>query len=134
MQGGVPVDNVAIPVPVQLEGADEEEDDEGEGEDGEDGEPGDGGEVLASEEGESRPPAEVVGIEGVAEGGPNHEEAGGGAQIQHLVPGDDAERLSSSSPSSLFRLVTVQWARFIYSSFLIWRPEIGFLKLLINSV
>ena len=103
MQGGGPVDNVAIPVPVQLEGADEQED-EGEGEDEEDGEPVDGGEVLEGEEEESHRPVEVAGIEGVAEGGANHEGVVGGAQIQHLVPGDDAERLSSSSPSSLFRL------------------------------
>ena len=108
MQGGGPVDSVAIPVPVQLEGTDEEEDDEGEAEEEEDGEPGDGGEALEGEEGESHPPVEVAEIEGVAGGGANHEEAGGGAQIQHLVPGEDVERLSSSSPSSLFRLVTAQ--------------------------
>ena len=40
-----------------------------------------------------------VGV-GVVVGGANGEV---GAQVQHLEPADDAERMSSSSPSSLFR-------------------------------
>ena len=37
----------------------------------------------------------------VVGGGANGEVVG--AQVQHLGPADDAERMSSSSPSSLFR-------------------------------
>ena len=38
-------------------------------------------------------------------GGANGEVVG--AQVQHLGPADDAERMSSSSPSSLFRYMHV---------------------------
>ena len=64
-------------------------------EEGEDGEP----ELQGEEVGEASAAGE--GEVGVAQGGASQE---GGAQMQHLGPGDDAERLSSSSPSSLFRL------------------------------
>ena len=104
---------MSLPVPVQLEDGneeDEEEEDDEEGEDDEDGEPGEAGEPGEGGEGESQPSAAVAEREGeeggVAEGEANHDERGGGeVQMQHLGPVEDAERLSSSSPSSLFRLV-----------------------------
>ena len=93
-----------VSVSVQLGGDEEEEEEEEEG-DVEDGEPGGGGEPELPGEGVAQPSAsEVAGREGeggVAEGGANQE---GVVQMQHLMPVEDAERLSSSSPSSLFRL------------------------------
>jgi hypothetical protein len=61
-----------------------------------DGEVGDGDGGGGGGEGD-----EVSVSVGVVVGGANGEVVG--AQMQHLGPGDDAERMSSSSPSSLFR-------------------------------
>ena len=83
--------------PVHVHLGDDEEDGEEEGEE-------------ADEDGQDvpQPPLEGAqgdgeGVEGGEEGGMAQGGANGEAQMQHLGPGDDAERMSSSSPSSLFR-------------------------------
>ena len=101
--GGVP------PVHVQL------------GDDEEDGEEEEEEEEEEVGEGASVPQVSGEGAQGNREGGGGGGEEGGGevsvaeggangdvgAQVQHLVPAEDAERMSSSSPSSLFRYVAL---------------------------
>ena len=104
--GGVP------PVHVQVQLGDDEEDgeepeEEEEEEEEEVGEGDEAGEGVRQVSGEGaqgdREGGGGGGEVGVVEGGANGEVA---AQMQHLGPAEDAERMSSSSPSSLFRYIS----------------------------
>ena len=108
------------PVHVQL-GDDEEDGEQDDDDDDDDEEVGEAGEGVPHVPGDEGAQGDREGGSGGGDGG-----AGGGAegdemgvvvggangevvgaQVQHLGPADDAERMSSSSPSSLFRYMSM---------------------------